>query len=432
MKTIIIFLLIFSIIVVIHEFGHYYFAKKAGILVREFSIGMGPKLFSMQDKDHTTYTLRILPLGGYVRLAGLGEEEDLDPGMEVSLTFNQANEVIQINKSKQSNAEELPVRINQFDLMDAMQIEAIPLGQESSQVYPVSKRAMLVEADGTMIPVAPRERRYESVSVWNKIKTNFAGPLNNFILSIVLFTAIAFALPNGVPVGPADTSNEPVIGQVSPGSSAEEAGLQTGDKVLEVNQETVTNWDDLVAAIQANGNHEVQLLVERDNQEQTIKVKPSPSKDPRTGEDRLILGIVKDSHQAYSQALSDKLLFGFITTWGVITGVFEVLASMLMNGFNLNNFGGPVAMAQMTSQAVSFGWLTILNFMAYISANLGVFNLLPIPALDGGKIVLNLIELVRGKPLSQSKEGIITLIGAILLIILMVAVTWNDIQRAFF
>ena len=130
--------------------------------------------------------------------------------------------------------------------------------------------------------------------------------------------------------------------------------------------------------------------------------------------------------------MSDKLLYGFITTWGVITGVFEVLASMLMNGFNLNNFGGPVAMAQMTSQVVSFGWLTILNFMAYISANLGVFNLLPIPALDGGKIVLNLIELVRGKPLSQSKEGIITLIGAILLIILMVAVTWNDIQRAFF
>ena len=111
--------------------------------------------------------------------------------------------------------------------------------------------------------------------------------------------------------------------------------------------------------------------------------------------------------------------------------VLSVLASIFTRGFDLNLFGGPVAMAQATSTVANQGLMNIIWFMASLSANLGIVNLIPIPALDGGKIVLNLIELVRGKPLSQEKEGIITLVGVVLLLILMVAVTWNDIMRAF-
>ena len=132
-----------------------------------------------------------------------------------------------------------------------------------------------------------------------------------------------------------------------------------------------------------------------------------------------------------STAIVDRLLFGFIATWNVITMVLSVLASIFTRGFDLNLFGGPVAMAQATSTVANQGLMNIIWFMASLSANLGIVNLIPIPALDGGKIVLNLIELVRGKPLSQEKEGIITLVGVVLLLILMVAVTWNDIMRAF-
>src|SRR5699024_470715 len=123
---------------------------------------------------------------------------------------------------------------------------------------------------------------------------------------------------------------------------------------------------------------------------------------------------------------------GVTANWVIITGVLGVIGIMITSGLNINNFGGPVAMAQMTDQVVSLGLPVIVNFLAMLSANLGVFNLLPIPALDGGKIVLNAIEAVRGKPLSESKEGIITIIGVLIMVVLMVAVTWNDINRAFF
>ena len=112
--------------------------------------------------------------------------------------------------------------------------------------------------------------------------------------------------------------------------------------------------------------------------------------------------------------------------------VISTILGMFKRGFDVNQFGGPVAMAQMTNTVVQYGALTVINFMSMLSANLGIMNLLPIPALDGGKIILNIYEAIRGKPLAQEKEGIITLIGVAILFILMIVVTWNDIMRAFF
>ena len=125
MKTIIVFLIIFSIIVVIHEFGHFYFAKKAGIKVREFALGMGPKLFAKQGGDGTTYTVRMLPMGGYVRLAGLNEEDEIEPGMEIGLTLDENNIVQQINLSDTLDQEELPARVNAADLVNDMTLEEL-------------------------------------------------------------------------------------------------------------------------------------------------------------------------------------------------------------------------------------------------------------------------------------------------------------------
>ncbi len=431
MKTLLVFLLIFSIIVVIHEFGHFYFARRAGIRVREFSIGMGPKLFAHQGKDHTAYTIRMLPLGGYVRLAGLNEEEDLQAGMEVSLAFNDQNQVTLINKSKKSGQDELPVRINDFDLLDDLTIEAIPVGQDVMQTYSVSDQALLVEEDGTKIPLAPRSMRYESASVWHKFLTNMAGPLNNFILSILIYTLIAFLLP-GVPVGTTSGESQPVVGQVSQNSPAAAAGLQADDEIKAINGQTIETWEQLTQTIQDNGAKELSLTVERAGKDVQVQLTPEKADNDGGDPNRLVIGIMQKSNVSYDSSLGARLTYGFTQTWAVVTGIFGVLGSMLVSGFKLDNFGGPIAMAQMTNQVVSYGFTTILSFMAYISANLGVFNLLPIPALDGGKILLNLVEAVRGKPLSQSKEGIITLVGVFILFVFMIAVTWNDIQRAFF
>lgn len=420
MTTLLVFLVIFSIIVVIHESGHYFFAKRAGILVREFALGMGPKLFSKQGKDGTTYTVRLLPLGGYVRLAGLYEEDEIQAGMEVGLEINDNDQVSLINLSDNFSVDEMPVRVDNVDLIDEMIIEAVPVGQTDIVRYSVAKKANLIEADGTKLPVAPREMRYESASVWNKMITNFAGPMNNFILSIIAFTIVAFMI--GIP------NTDSVIGEVVDGSVAQEAGLVNGDRVTEVDGQSVSEWSDLVLLIQERPNEELQMTVERENETVDTVVNVQAVTDEQTGNEIGQIGIIADREFSFGSSIT----YGVTETWGIITGVLGVIGSMITSGFNINNFGGPVAMAQMTDQVVSLGLPVIVTFLARLSANLGVFNLLPIPALDGGKIVLNVIEAVRGKPLSESKEGIITIIGVLIMVVLMVAVTWNDINRAFF
>ena len=423
LRTLIIFLIIFSIIVVIHEFGHYFWAKRAGIRVREFSLGMGPKLFAKQAEDGTTYTIRMLPLGGYVRLAGLNEEETIQPGMEIGLLLDEQDTVQRINTSENTyDIEELPFQVDQVDLVHEMVIKGYVSGQDGLQTYNVFRDAEIVEPDGTVVLVAPIEARYESASVFDKILTNFGGPLNNFILSIIAFAVIGFMIP-GIPT----YSNE--LGTIADNSPAQAAGLQEGDKVLEVAGIEVDDWNSLVTEISKYPDQTVDFIVERQGTatQETMPVAVGSGKDAE-GNAIGQIGVT----WPLSTSVSSRLLFGFTATWNVIAQVLLVLSTIFTQGFNINIFGGPVAMAQATSQVANQGILDITAFMASLSTNLGIVNLLPIPALDGGKIVLNLVELVRGKPLSQEKEGIITIIGVVLLLILMVAVTWNDIRRAFF
>lgn len=421
LKTIIIFLLIFSIIVAFHELGHFYFAKKAGIRVREFALGMGPKLFAKQDKDGTTYTIRMLPLGGYVRLAGLNEEDGIEPGMTIGLGFSSEGKVNAINLSKKEIADQLPLQVDQVDLVDAMTIKGIPIGQDQVETYYVDDNALIREADGTQVLVSPRSTRYESASPWNKIKTNIAGPLNNFILSILIFSIIAL-VSGGV------ASNRAQIGELVDQSPAMTAGLKAGDLVLQVGDQSVNNWSEMVAVIQANPGQTLDFQVQRGQDQVVVPVAIASVTDQESQGTYGQIGITR----YYDTRISARLLYGFSQTWQVIAMVISTILGMFTRGFDVNQFGGPVAMAQMTSEVVGFGWLAILSYMAMISANLGIMNLLPIPALDGGKIILNLYELVRGKPLAQEKEGIITLVGVGFLVILMIVVTWNDIMRAFF
>lgn len=421
LQTIIVFLIIFSIIVVIHEFGHYYFAKRAGILVREFAIGMGPKLFAKQGKDGTTYTIRMLPLGGYVRLAGLNEEEAIQAGMQVGLVLDDQEQVIAINTTERSEVDELPVQVDQLDLANEMYIDAIPVGQTESVRYSVSKIAQIIEADGTRVQVSPIETRYESANVWQKMMTNFAGPMNNFILSVIVFAIVGLMMP-------AIPSSSSEIGDVIEGNPAAEAGMLSGDRIIEIDGQSISSWNDVLGTIQSMPGETVIVVVERDNQALDLTIEIGSI---QVSDDSQPVGQI-GVYAAQKTGLIDRLLYGFTATWGVIASVLGVLGSMFTKGFDINMFGGPVAMAEATSEVVNQGYTTILYFMAFLSTNLGIVNLLPIPALDGGKIVLNLIEAVRGKPLSQEKEGIITIIGVIFLFILMIAVTWNDISRVFF
>ena len=420
MQAVIAFLFVFSIIVIIHEFGHYYFAKKAGILVREFAIGMGPKIFQVR-KGETVYTLRLLPIGGYVRMAGHDEDEqEIKPGMMISIELDKENVVQKINFDEHLIIENsVPFQIEEADLHRTMTLSGYFVNSEEKVNLMVSKQATIIESDGTEVVVAPIERQFNSASLWNRIKTNAAGPMNNFILSIIIFIIVGF-MQGGVP------SNDPVIGQVSDQSSAQEAGLQTSDKIISIDGVDIHSWDEMTSIVRSSADKTLSMTIQRNGDTKNVSITPK-SVEGQNGSKIGQLGVTR----TLDNSIFSILGYGFSQTISVIVLVLSALGSIFTKGFNLNQLGGPVAIYSLTSQVAKNGFIDLLSFMGMISANLGVMNLLPIPALDGGKLVLNFIEGIRKKPLDPEKEGYLTIAGAIFLFALMLLVTWNDIMKLF-
>ena len=419
MQGIIAFIFIFGVIVVVHEFGHFYFAKKAGILVREFAIGMGPKIFAHIGKDGTAYTIRMLPLGGYVRMAGWGEDKtEIKTGTPVSLTLNEEGVVTRVNLSdKVLDNTSLPMNVTSFDFEEKLEITGLVL--DESKTFQVDHDATIIEEDGTEVRIAPLDVQYQNASIWGRLMTNFAGPLNNFILGILTFI-LFFFLQGGVP----DVTTNQVT--VTDGGALQAAGVETGARILEINGQQVSDYKD-VSNILAQVNEKAKeapvlnLLVEEDGKEKTLQVTT-----------------IKD--QGYFRlGVSPYLKTGFVET--IVGGFQEAGATALLivnalkniiASFDVKQLGGPVAIYNVSSQAAEGGILPVLRLLAMLSINLGIFNLIPIPALDGGKILINLIEAIRRKPLKQEIESYITLVGVAIMVVLMLVVTWNDIMRVFF
>lgn len=420
--TIITFIIVFGILVTVHEFGHFYFAKRGGILVREFSIGMGPKLVYHRGKDGTTYTLRLLPVGGYVRMAGAeDDEEELKPGTPVSLYVGADEKVERINTSKKSTLfNGIPLEVTATDLEDELWIEGYENGDESAiKRYAVAHDATVIESDGTELQIAPKDVQFQSASLGRRLMTNFAGPMNNILLAIVTFMLMSFA-QGGVSMG----TNQVQVAD-SPVSVAKQAGVKTNDKITAVNGRKTTSWTDLSTAIQPLANKKTTLTIQRGSATKHITV--TPKGETSNGKTVGMIGIT----QAQDKSIGAILASGFTQTWTMTKALFGALWHMVSGHFSLNDLGGPVAIFATTSQATKFGLVGVLNFLAFLSINLAIVNLLPIPALDGGKILLNFIEAIRRKPLSENVEAAITLIGVGFLVLLMLLVTWNDIERYF-
>lgn len=267
--------------------------------------------------------------------------------------------------------------------------------------------------------IAPLDVQFQSAKLSQRILTNFAGPMNNFILGFILFTLAVF-LQGGV-----TDLNTNQIGQVIPNGPAAEAGLKENDKVLSINNQKIKKYEDFTTIVQKNPEKPLTFIVERNGKEEQLTVTPEKQKVEKQT-------IGKVGVYPYMKTdLPSKLMGGIQDTLNSTTQIFKALGS-LFTGFSLNKLGGPVMMFKLSEEASNAGVSTVVFLMAMLSMNLGIINLLPIPALDGGKIVLNIIEGVRGKPISPEKEGIITLIGFGFVMVLMVLVTWNDIQRFFF
>ncbi|MGX7058840.1 RIP metalloprotease RseP [Vagococcus humatus] len=427
MKTIITFIFVFGLIVVVHEFGHFLFAKLSGILVREFSIGMGPKLFSHRSQSGTTYTVRMLPVGGYVRMAGAGEEElELTPGQPVSIELNQEEVVTRINtSSKVQLPNSLPMEVTSFDLEDELFIKGYLNGDEKEEkLYQVDHDAAIIETDGIEVQIAPRDVQFQSAKLINRMLTNVAGPLFNFILTFILFGVVLFA--QGGEIQPDPSSH---IGGVAENSPAAKAGIKPGDVITSVNHQPVEQFTDIKPIIDKQVGKETPIEVKRDGKvvELTLVPKTETLED---GTKAVRIGI-QGGTRFVSLNFLEKIKRAANKTWESATMIFVALKG-LVTGFSLNKLGGPVMIFQVSSQVSNESFMTILNFIAVLSVNLGIVNLLPIPALDGGKLLLNLVEGIRRKPLSPEVEGKVTLVGVAFLFLLMILVTWNDIMRFFF
>lgn len=433
MQGIIAFILIFFVVVTIHEFGHFIVAKKSGILCQEFAIGMGPKIFHKKIGE-TNFTIRLLPLGGYVKMPDNVFDfnndvsmYDLKKGMNIRLKLDKEDKVEKIILDESNDIELLPIHLEDFDLTEKLFIRGF-VGDES-EYFEVRKDACVVFG-GMEEQIAPLDRMVSSHSWGKKFWTLFAGPLMNFILAAVIFIGLAFY--TGVPVN----NNDAKLGVVADNSPAQTAGLKVGDTITEVNGQSVSTWTGFVEKIKESNGQELTLKVNRDGSIQEVKVTPKEEVTKnKKGEDVKTYKVGIGKYQETKKGFVDSIKYGLQETlhYGtlIFTAIINLFVSLFTGGFSLNQLGGPVAIYEMSSSAAKSGLVTTLQWTGILSVNLGLMNLIPIPVLDGGRIIFVIYEAIFKKPINKKAQYYMTITFGLLMVALMLAVTWNDIQRLF-
>jgi len=347
MLTLIYFIIILGIIVLVHEFGHFIFAKIFGVYVYEFSIGMGPKIFSKKDKKgETIYSIRAIPIGGFVQLAG----EEIDDDKTV-----------------------------------------------------------------------PQDRKMYSKPAWQRFLIMFFGAGNNFILAFVLL--FVYALIWQAP------TMDPIISEVTRDYPGQIAGLEAGDMILEVNGHTIKTVDDVQVylTLSSDGNA-VEFKVRKDDG--SIKeYNVTPQKEKVDGVESYKFGLTLMTET--EKGVVPSIKYAFTKFGAMFKQMIIVVKSLFTGALSLNNLSGPVGIYSIVGETSSTGFSGIVQLIALLSVNVGFINLLPFPAFDGGRILFLIIEKIKGSPISTKVENIIHSIGFILIILLLLYVTFNDILRLF-
>jgi regulator of sigma E protease len=407
-------ILVFFVLVGIHEWGHYYFARRAGILVREFAIGFGPKLFSFR-RSETTFTFRLLPIGGFVQMAGEDHEQiDLKLGETIYFSIDQDVVTTIYNQSPSHSNTIQQGKLLAYDFIDELYL-FIQSDEGSQNRYAVAHNAIVIN-EGRNVQIAPRNRLFSSKTVGQRALAIFAGPFMNFLLAFLLFMTVVFLIGVAKNVKIADVQND---------SPASIAGLTKGDIVNKINGEMIE--DDqfkLSLAISESLNKEMSWEIERNGKIETIRVTPTMMDGaPRIG---IIIG---------SDRRTPSFLESIEGAWDytvyVTKLIFDGFKRIILGQFAWDEIGGPVRTVSVTVEAAKAGFSQLVYWAAILSLYLGIFNLLPIPALDGSRLIFLAIEWVRGKPVEPRKESFVHFVGFAMLMGLMVVVTFHDIARFF-
>lgn len=341
--TLIYMILILSIIVFIHEFGHFLFAKKAGIYVYEFSLGMGPRLFKFNRKnDETEYSIRLLPIGGYVQMAG--EEVELDEKI-------------------------------------------------------------------------PEDKRMQSKTWLQRFMTIIAGIMFNFILAIILLFFVG--LINGA------SSNKPYINFLEEGVSD---SINIGDRIISINGKKVIFSDVLLLEIQLNNGKPLNLGM-KNNKGEEYNVVLNPIEVNNNGEISYKYGIGLGDN--IEKGVLPSIKYAFVKFAGLIVQMIMVIFNLFTGNLGFNSLSGPVGIFTVVGESAQAGFINLVYLTAFISLNVGFMNLLPLPALDGGRLLFLIIEKIKGSKVDPKYENIVHTLGFLLLMALMIVVTFNDIMRLF-
>ena len=377
--TIIVFVLVVGIVIIAHEFGHFLIARMNGIKVVEFAVGMGPVILKYQKGD-TRYVLRLLPIGG----ACMFENED---GLEEAM--KQSDER---NAAAGEDSEERP----EENLTDVAAFKNIEKSGDLS---------------------------FPEASVWARIATVVAGPFFNvvlaFLLSMILVSAAGETLPT--------------VTDVMDGFPAQEAGMQAGDLITNVGGDKIYLQNEVSLAIALNGNKPITVVYERDGEKYSTILTPKYSEE----DSAYYIGLMFGEHVEAKGLNVLKYSAYEVRYW--LRYTVKSLMMLVQGQVSKDDVSGPVGIAVAIDETIEVAKpygistviLTLINFAVLLSVNLGVLNLLPIPALDGGRLLFLLVEVVRGKPIPPEKEGIVNFIGFVALMILMVFVLYNDIAKIF-
>ncbi|MFY4773919.1 RIP metalloprotease RseP [Metabacillus sp. RGM 3146] len=418
MNTVIAFVLIFGALVFFHELGHLLLAKRAGILCREFAIGFGPKILSFK-KNETIYTIRLLPIGGFVRMAGEDPEMiEVKPGYHVGLLPGKDGKIEKIiinNKEKYPEAR--IVEVEKADLEHGMFITGFEEGEEEAlQRFEISEHSFFI-MDGQEVQIAPYNRQFASKTLGQRAAAIFAGPFMNFILAFVVLFFLG--LFQGSPV------DEPKLGELTKNGTAIHSGLKEGDVVESINGKTVSSWKDVVDIIRSSPDKELSFKINRSGKDLSVKVVPESFKagDQTIGR----IGAYNPVEKGFFTAVK----YGATETFNVTKEIILGLGKLITGQFSIKMLSGPVGIYDVTDKVAQSGIENLFRWAAMLSINLGIVNLLPLPALDGGRLLFFAVEAVRGRPIDRQKEGMVHFIGFALLMLLMLVVTWNDIQRLF-
>jgi len=443
------FALAIGLLVAVHEYGHFQVARWCGVKVLRFSVGFGKPLWQKTGKDGVEYQLAAIPLGGYVKM--LDEREAPVDAAERHLAFNTQSVWKRIAIVAAGPAANFLFAIVAWWLVFMLGVDATR--PELGRIEADTPAAVAGLQSGDLVTGL----NGSPVDSWEALRLDLIeSALTNDSVQITVDRAgqtLAFTLPlvgapeavdrqAGLVVWRPELST--VLGMILAGGAAEQAGLQVGDRITQVDDTPVATWNELVAIIQDNPNTVLTLTVLRDGEPLQLPLIPARKEVDQAGETRYsgFAGIGPTVDDAVKAAIRQRQLllqYGPLESLGLAverTGSLSwltlgMLGKMLMGQSSLDNIGGPVQIAAGAGATLALGLTAYLGYLALISISLGVLNLLPVPILDGGHLLYYLLEIIKGSPVSLETQAAGQRIGLALLLLLMALAFYNDFTRIF-